>query len=123
MSDAELAAIRRKKYMALQRKIAVNQETTETISADEVLNKVFRGRAWEVFNSASDQFPDAMSKVKELLVKLAASGEIKEVTGEELYLFLADLGLKIRLETKIEFASHGEVKSLQDRLKEKFHRA
>jgi DNA-binding TFAR19-related protein (PDSD5 family) len=123
MSDAELTAIRRKKYMALQRKIATNQETTETISANEVLNKVFRGRAWEVFNSASDQFPDAMSKVKELLVKLAASGEIKEVTGEELYLSLADLGLKIRLETKIEFASHGEVKSLQDRLKEKFHRA
>ena len=122
MSDWELDAIRRKRYAELKKKIVTKEDKTEKPSADEILNGIFKGRAWEVFRSASLQFPEAMSRVKDLLVKLGSSGEVKEVTGEELYVFLVDLGLKVRLETKIEFASHGEVKSLQDRLKEELRK-
>jgi len=122
MSDWELDAIRRKRYAELKKKIAPKEDKPEKPNADEILNSIFKGRAWEIFSSASDQFPEAMSRVKDLLVKLAVSGEVKEITGEELYVFLVDLGLKIRLETKIEFASHGEVKSLRDRLKEELRK-
>jgi DNA-binding TFAR19-related protein (PDSD5 family) len=122
MSDLELEAMRRKRYLELQKRIAIQDNKTKEPNADDVLNRVFKGRAWEVFNSASHQFPEVMSRVKELLVKLALSGEVKEITGEELYLFLVDLGLKVRLQTKIEFASHGEVKSLHDRLKEELRK-
>jgi DNA-binding TFAR19-related protein (PDSD5 family) len=122
MSDSELEAIRRKRHLELQKKIATKQSKTKTTDANEVLNGVFKGRAWEVFKAASYQFPQIMSRVKQLLVKLASSGEIKEVSGEELYLFLVDLGLKVKLETKIEYVSHGEVKSLQDRLKEELRK-
>jgi DNA-binding TFAR19-related protein (PDSD5 family) len=122
MSDSELEAIRRKRHLEFQKKIATKQSKTEKTDANEVLNSVLKGRAWEVFNAASYQFPQIMSRVKQLLVKLASSGEIKEVSGEELYLFLVDLGLKVKLETKIEYASHGEVKSLQDRLKEELRK-
>jgi len=59
-----------------------------------------------------------MSKVKDLLVKLVSSGKIKQVTGEQLYLFLANLGFRVRLETKIEFSSHGELKSLAEKMKQ-----
>jgi hypothetical protein len=52
-----------------------------------------------------------------LLAELASSGKLKEVTGEQLYLFLANLGLKVRLDTKIEFASHGELKPIAEKLK------
>jgi DNA-binding TFAR19-related protein (PDSD5 family) len=122
MSDLELEAMRRKRYLQLQKRMAIKENKTKEPNADDALNRVFKGRAWEVFHSASHQFPEAMTKVKELLVKLALSGEVKEITGEELYLFLVDLGLKVRLQTKIEFASHGEVKSLRDRLKEELRK-
>lgn len=122
MDDSELEAIRRKRHLELQKKFAAKQNKTQTTDVDEVLNRIFKGRAWEVFNTASHQFPQIMGRVKQLLVKLASSGEVKEVTGEELYLFLVDLGLRVKLETKIEFASHGEVKSLQDRLKEELRK-
>ena len=122
MSDLELEAMRRKRYLQLQKRMAIKENKTKEPNADDVLNRVFKGRAWEVFNSASHQFPEVMTRIKELLVKLALSGEVKEITGEELYLFLVDLGLKVRLQTKIEFASHGEVKSLHDRLKEELRK-
>jgi len=122
MSDGELEAIRRKRHLELQRRLATKESKIEKSNPDEVLNGAFKDRAWEVFNSASHQFPEIMNRVKQLLVKLVSSGEIKEVTGEELYLFLADLGLRVKLETKIEFASHGEVKSLRDKLKEELRK-
>jgi DNA-binding TFAR19-related protein (PDSD5 family) len=122
MSDLELEAMRRKRYLQLQKRMAIKENKTKEPNADDILNRVFKGRAWEVFNSASHQFPEVMTRIKELLVKLALSGEVKEITGEELYLFLVDLGLKVRLQTKIEFASHGEVKSLHDRLKEELRK-
>jgi DNA-binding TFAR19-related protein (PDSD5 family) len=117
MSDSQLDAIRRKKLLALQRKLAQKENKTEPVNANEALDRVFRGRAWEVFNAASYQFPQAMSRIKDLLAELASSGKIKEVTGEQLYLFLANLGLKVRLDTKIEFASHGELKPIAEKLK------
>jgi DNA-binding TFAR19-related protein (PDSD5 family) len=117
MSESELNAIRRKKLRELQRRLA-KKEKTERINADSVLNKIFRGRAWEVFNAASYQHPKAMQRIKEVLVKLALAGRLNEVTGEQLYHFLINLGLKIRLNTKINFASHGKLKSLAEKMKE-----
>jgi DNA-binding TFAR19-related protein (PDSD5 family) len=117
MSDSQLDALRRKKLLELQRKLAVKENKTETVDANAALNRVFRGRAWEVFNAASYQFPQAMSRIKDLLVELSSSGKLKEVTGEQLYLFLTNLGLKVRLDTKIEFASHGELKPIAEKLK------
>ena len=121
MSDSELDAIRRRRLLELQRKLAGRERKIEGTDPERVLNRIFKDRAWEVFNSASHQFPEAMSTVKELLVKSATLGNLREVTGEQLYLFLADLGLRVRLNTKIEFASHGELKSLEDKLKEELH--
>jgi DNA-binding TFAR19-related protein (PDSD5 family) len=121
MSDVELDAIRRRRLQELQRKMAQREMKGEA-DPERVLNGIFKDRAWEVFNSASHQFPGVMSKVKQLLVREAGSGNLKEVTGQQLYLFLADLGLKVRLNTKIEFSSHGELKSLEDKLKEELHK-
>lgn len=118
MSDFELDAIRRKKLRKLQIELASKKETTETADADQVLNRIFQGRAWEVFNAASYQFPSAMMKVKEILVKLALSDNLKTVTGEQLFLFLRKLGLRVRLNTKINFESHGQLKPLEEKIKE-----
>lgn len=118
MSDSELDAIRRKKLRRLQRKLASKKQTTETVDADQVLNRIFQGRAWEVFNAASYQFPRAMTKIKEILVKLTLSGKLKIVTGEQLYLFLRKLGFRVRLNTKINIENHGQLISLEEKIRE-----
>lgn len=118
MSDAELRAIRQKKFRELQEKLACEQEKTGKTDVDEVLNGIFKDRAWEVFNTASHQFPNVMVRVKKGLVKLALSGKLREVTGEQLYLFLRNLGLRVRLNTKIRFVDHGELKSLSVKMRE-----
>jgi len=118
MSESELNAIRRKKLRELQRRLAKKEKKTKGVNADNVLNRIFRGRAWEVFNAASYQYPGTMQRIKEVLVKLTLTGRLNEVTGEQLYLFLKNLGLKIRLNTKINFASHGKLKSLAEKMKE-----
>lgn len=118
MSDRELAAIRQKKLREYQRKLSTRENKPEVINAEEVLNRIFKDRAWEVFNIASQQFPDAMNKIKDVLVKLGSSGRLTEVTGEELFFFLKKLGLDVRLNTKITYASHGQLKSLEEKMKE-----
>ena len=119
MSDADLAAIREKKLREYQRRLGAKENKSEpVINEDEALNKIFRDRAWEVFRTASQQFPEAMSKVKNVLVKLASSGKLNEVTGEDLFLFLRKLGLDVRLNTKINYATHGELKSLEQKMRE-----
>jgi DNA-binding TFAR19-related protein (PDSD5 family) len=123
MSDADLAAIRQRKLRELQRKLGTKENQPESTNADDVLNKIFKDRAWEIFNSATYQFPDAMRKVKDILVKLALSGKLTEVTGEELYVFLNKLGLKVRLDTKINYESHGQLKSLEEKMKEEMQKS
>ncbi|UCG36702.1 MAG: hypothetical protein JSV64_08960 [Candidatus Bathyarchaeota archaeon] len=123
MNDAELEAIRRNKMRELQRRLASKPRKTELggvdqINADGVLDTIFRGRAWEIFNNARSQYPDIMSKLTPILIKLALSGRLKEVTGEQLYLFFRKLGIRVSLDTKIRFTEHGKLKSLSDKIKE-----
>jgi DNA-binding TFAR19-related protein (PDSD5 family) len=122
MSDRELEAIKKRKLREIQRRWAARQqektEKKEKVDPNEVLNRIFQGRAWEVFNAANHQFPNVTSKIKDILVELASTGRLKEVTGEQLYLFLRKMGLRLRLDTKIRYTEHGKLKSLADKIKE-----
>ncbi len=118
MSDAELKAIRQRKFRDLQRRLANKRGKGEYVRANEVLNRIFKGRAWEVFKAAACQYPQVMDQVRSIFVNLALSGKLESVTGEQLYLFLRNMGLRVKLNTQINFASHGELKSLAEKMKE-----
>jgi DNA-binding TFAR19-related protein (PDSD5 family) len=118
MSDSELAAIRQKKLREIQKRFSAKPTPADTTGPKDVLNKIFKDRAWEVFNSATVQFPVEMSKVKKILTELAVSGKITQVTGEELFVFLKKLGLGVKLNTTITYASHGQLKTLEEKMKE-----
>jgi DNA-binding TFAR19-related protein (PDSD5 family) len=118
MSDNELAAIRQKKLREIQRRFSAKQTQPDTTGPKDVLNRIFKDRAWEVFNSATAQFPVEMSKVRKILTELAVSGKITQVTGEELFVFLKKLGLDVKLNTTITYASHGQLKTLEEKMKE-----
>ena len=123
MSDSELEAIKRKKMQDLQKRLAVEQKRKEQKSEspknpDKVLDKVFKYRAREVFNAASDQYPQIMKGIKDALVKMVLSGELSEIDGEQLLVFLRSMGLDVRLETEIRFLKKGESKTLSQKLEE-----
>jgi len=123
MNDSELRDIRAKKLRELQRRLTKKHEKTPETDANNILDRVFKDRAWEVFNTANSQFPYIMSRVKDVLVKLVISDRLSEITGEQLYLFLRNLGLRVRLETKISIAEHGKTKSLAEKIKEDLQKA
>jgi len=119
MSDSELEAIRRKKIQELMRRLSSKkEEKRERLDPDKILGRVFRGRAWEVYTAACSQYPQAMERIREALVRLVLAGKLNEINGEQLYLFLRRLGLRVRLETKIKILEHGKLKSLADKLRE-----
>jgi len=95
------------------------EEKKEEGSKQDVLKRVFVGRAWEVFNAAQAQYPEIAEKLRNVLVQLASSGKITQVSGQELYYLLRKMGLKVRLKTTIRIKEHGKLKSLSEKLKEK----
>lgn len=118
MSDREFLAIRRKRLRELQRRVASKEKKKEKIDADKVLSRVFKGRAWEVFHSARYQYPEIMNKIRDALVKLVLAGRLSEINGEQLYVFLKSIGLRVKLNTEIRFTEHGKLKSLAEKLRE-----
>jgi DNA-binding TFAR19-related protein (PDSD5 family) len=118
MSDDELEALKRKRLLELQRRIALHQEKKESIDVHKVLDNVFRGRAWEVFKAAYSQYPNEMIEIQNELVDLASGNKLKEIDGEQLFTLLRNIGLDVRLNTGIKIVSHGKAQSLSEKIKE-----
>lgn len=118
MSDRELEALKQKRLQEMQKKMRFQEQSREPTDANAVLNGIFEGRAWEVFNAAQSQFPVAMAEIEKLLVSLVLEGKITEMQGEQLYALLREIGLRVRLNTTIKVASHGKTKSLSEKFKE-----
>jgi len=121
MSDDELEALKRKKLLEMQRRMATLQEKQKPIDTNKVLDRVFRGRAWEVFTEAKSQFPSEMAQVESTLLSLISEGKLTEIDGEQLFALLRNVGLDVRLNTEIKVISHGKTQSLSEKFKESKH--
>ena len=121
MSDKELEALKQKRLQEMQKRMArqeYKKETKEQVDSSQILDKIFRGRAWEVFNAAKTQFPSLMPEIERLLVSLALERNIGEVEGEQLLALLREIGLQVRLDTTIRVLSRGKIKSLSEKFRE-----
>ena len=121
MSDKELEALKQKRLQEMQKRMArqeYKKETKEQVDSSQILDKIFRGRAWEVFNAAKTQFPSLMPEIERLLVSLALERKIGEVEGEQLLALLREIGLQVRLDTTIKVLSRGKTKSLSEKFRE-----
>ena len=118
VSDRELDAIKQRKLRELQKRMAFREQKKEQVDGHKILNKIFKGRAWEVFYAARAQFPGAMAKIELMLVRLALEGKITQMQGEQLYALLREIGLRVRLNTTIKVFSHGKTKLLSEKFKE-----
>lgn len=132
MSDEELEALRRKRLDKLRRrleketkmesqkveqKVLAAEKRAET--SEDILNRFFTGRAWEVLNAAKAQYPQAGRHIENTLIKLIKEGRIRSrISGTELYGLFRRLGYRVRLQTRIQILEHGKVKSLEQKIKE-----
>lgn len=121
--EDELERLKRRKLLELQRKLLRQKqeppEQSDEPSPREVLDRYLHGRAWEVYNAARAQFPKVMPQVEKALVEAMRAGRIKRrINGESLYHFLRQIGLPVRLRTTIRFKEHGELKTLEQKIRE-----
>ncbi|MBS7652267.1 MAG: hypothetical protein QW638_07340 [Candidatus Bathyarchaeia archaeon] len=119
--DEEIERLRLKRMLELQRMLKEREEKRKIEKPDprSILGRFFRDRAWEVYEAAWDQFPTVMPQVERALVEAISSGRInQEIDGESLYYFLRGIGLPVRLKTTIRYKEHGELKTLEQKLKE-----
>jgi DNA-binding TFAR19-related protein (PDSD5 family) len=119
--DSELERLKRERLAKMQKMISAKQQPetgankTDTTS---VLQRVFVGRAWEVYHAAKRQYPQVAEEIFRELARLVQSGQLKgQITGEELFGLLRQIGLDVRLETKIQVLEHGELKTIADKFR------
>ena len=121
--EDELERLKQRKLMEMQRRLLKQKKETEEVTEEpsprELLDRYFYGRAWEVFNAARHQFPKVMPQLEKALVEAIKAGKIKRrIDGESLYHFLRQIGLPVRLQTTIRYKEHGELKTLEQKIRE-----
>lgn len=127
--DDELERLKQKRLDELRRKMLLNQlkekepesepEPAKEPTNEEILKKYFRNRAWEVWNAAKYQYPQVMPKIEVMLVEAIKQGKIRDyIDGANLMGFFRQVGIPVRLDTKIRVSEHGELKTLEQKIKE-----
>lgn len=119
MCDKELDAIRQRKIEKLiSSKVLEKKNTNSELNVNEVLNRSFTGRAWEIFHASKSQFPHETMNLKKILLKLILEKKISKINGEQLYIIIKQLGLPIRLTTSIRYLGNGKAKTFSEKFKE-----
>jgi DNA-binding TFAR19-related protein (PDSD5 family) len=121
MSDSELERLKRQRLAEMQKRMDAKQqskaEATDT-EPTKILEKIFVGRAWEVYYAAKRQYPSIADQIFRELADLVRLGHVTgQITGEQLYGLLRQIGLDVRLETKIQVLDHGELRSIADKFR------
>jgi len=120
--DSELERLKRQRMEQMQRRIAAkqqNQTAPANLEPRQILEKVFVGRAWEVYHAVRAQFPGVADQVFQELAMLVQAGQLRDkITGEQLFGLLRQIGLDVRLDTKIQVLEHGELKSIADKFRD-----
>ena len=120
--DTELERLKRQRLAEMQKMISAKQQQAQAAAKstdpNSVLQKVFVGRTWEVYYAAKRQYPRIAEQILEELAQLVQNGRLRgQITGEQLYGLLRQIGLDVRLETKIQVLEHGELKSIADKFR------
>jgi DNA-binding TFAR19-related protein (PDSD5 family) len=120
--DSELERLKRQRLAEMQKRISSKQrhaqDAGDKADPTSTLQKVFVGRAWEVYYAAKQQYPRIAEQILQELARLVQLGQLKgQITGEQLYGLLRQIGLDVRLETKIQVLEHGELKSIADKFR------
>jgi len=119
--DLELRALKLKKLMKLTALRSEAEKPRRELDFDQAL-KILRGRLAdrgdEVLKAALDQYPDQARKIVIILARMILAGRIaRKISGEALLSIFEQLGMPIKLRTKILYYKKGEYKSIADLVK------
>jgi DNA-binding TFAR19-related protein (PDSD5 family) len=127
MSSDELKLWKQRKLLEMQRralmKSAEEAKPKETVekkeeNQEQILRKLFEGRAAEVYDVAKVQYPETTKKITRVLVELISKRELAgPISGEELFWLFRRLGANVRFETHIRFVESGKTKTIAEKLK------
>jgi DNA-binding TFAR19-related protein (PDSD5 family) len=121
LSDSELERIKRERLAEMQRMLNAKKQENQPKqppSTEQILRRVFVGRAWEVYEATKYQYPSIAGRLFQELAQLVQTGQLTgQITGEQLYGLLHQIGLDVRLDTKIQILDHGKLKSLGDKFR------
>ena len=119
--DSELEKLKRERLAEMQRRMTAKQQAEAPparLEPRQILERVFVGRAWEVYHAARAQYPGIADQVFQELADLVQSGKLRtKITGEQLFGLLRQIGLDVRLDTKIQVLEHGELRSIADKFR------
>jgi len=119
--DTELERLKRQRLAKMQKTISAKQQQAAGNNKTDPINtlqRVFVGRAWEVYHAAMQQYPQIAEQIFQELARLIQNGRVTgQITGEQLYGLLRQIGLEVRLETKLQVLEHGELKSIADKFR------
>lgn len=128
--DDELERIKQKRLEEMKRMMLLKQikeqqepkpepEKPREATNQEILDAMFGHRAWEVYNAAAYQYPQVIGQVEQILVEGIKEGKITDIIdGAALMGFFRQVGLPVRLNTKIRISDKGELKTLEQKMKE-----
>ena len=116
--DLEEELLLQKKLLELKKMLAKRGEKK---SAREIVLERLVDRGEAVLRAAEEQFPDQTKVIIEKLAEMIKKGYItSNITGAELLWLFRQLGLPVRIETKIRIEKKGKVISLDEKLKEDY---
>jgi len=108
----------RRRMLQLQAKmVAIPQPKPAELPRD-VVRKLLAGRGQEVMETARRYYPAEIERLESSIAALVAEGRLKgPISAEELYAFLRRLGLAFSMDVKIRIKEHGELKSIEEKLR------
>ncbi len=123
-SDLELQ--RQKRVLELRRKLLQSQSKPTSVpppkpaeSPRDIVRKILAGRGVEVMETARRYYPAEIERLESSIASLIGEGRLRgPISGEELYSFLRRLGLAFSMDVKIRIKEHGELKSIEEKLRQ-----
>jgi DNA-binding TFAR19-related protein (PDSD5 family) len=126
--DSELEKLKAKRLAEMQQNISSLKQTEsteepekkETVNPRDMVLKFLGFRGEEVLQNAEYQFPTETKSIIQQLAKLIESGELNEkMDGGQLLQLFRSIGLRVRMDTKINVEQDGKFVSLSEKISSK----
>lgn len=121
--DFELERLKAKRLAEMQKNISTirkpppQEQKKETANPRDIVLRSLGFRGDEVLQAAESQFPNETKTIVGQLAQLISSGELNEkIDGGQLLELFRTVGLRVRLNTKINVEQDGKFVSLSDKL-------
>lgn len=121
--DLELKRLQLRRMMKMVSQLSKPEPKPELPQPKEtpldIVRKQLDAKGQEVLQAALEQYPGETMAVVEKLAELIKTGKISEtIDGGDLYTLFRNIGLRVKIDTKILYVKRGEAKDLRELLKQ-----